>query len=348
MLPESKSSNFQKILKENVNTYLINGHHKTRDLPSFYFKITVVLLWISLSYYGLVFTRGEIFYKLLLSLSLALAVPAVLFNMTHDANHFSISKHKLINTIFCFSADLIGVSSTIWRIFHNRHHRNPNVFGLDFDLDQGYLLRFSPYQEKHWFHAYQVFYSWFLFPFILIRRNFIKDFSCLTKILREEKGVITKIDLCTIFIGKLTFFSLAFILPSFYYSIPVVLLFYFLIYSVAGIIISVTFILTHINDKVVFSSASNVTKSNSDFIDQIATSVDFSRNNPVLRWYLGGLNFQTEHHLFPHICHIHYPAISKIVEKTCTQFNIQYKSNNTLYEAVTSYCRWLNYLGKAI
>lgn len=348
MAVESKSSNFQKALKDQVNTYLIDGHHKTRDLPSFYLKVMFVLCWVSLSYYGLIFTTGGVFYKLAVSFSLALAIPAVLFNMTHDANHFSISKHKLINTIFCLSADIIGVSSTIWRIFHNKHHRNPNVFGLDFDLDQGYLLRFSPYQEKRWFHAYQVFYAWFLFPLILIRRNFIKDFSCLTKVLREEKGVITKTDLYTIFIGKLAFFFLAFIFPSFYYSIPIVLLFYFLIYSIAGIIISTTFILTHVNDKVTFSSVSNVTKSNSDFIDQIETSVDFSRNNPILRWYLGGLNFQTEHHLFPHICHIHYPAISKIVEKTCAKFDIPYQSNHTLYEAIASYCRWLNHLGKII
>src|SRR2546425_747567 len=34
-------------------------------------------------------------------------------------------------------------------------------------------------------------------------------------------------------------------------------------------------------------------------------------------WYLAGLNFQVEHHLFPRVCHLHYPALSRIVEETC-------------------------------
>ena len=52
-------------------------------------------------------------------------------------------------------------------------------------------------------------------------------------------------------------------------------------------------------------------------IHQIETTVDFARRSRVASWLLGGLNFQIEHHLFPRICHVNYPAISTLVEQTC-------------------------------
>ena len=55
-------------------------------------------------------------------------------------------------------------------------------------------------------------------------------------------------------------------------------------------------------------------------VHQVETTVDFGRTNPLLTWYVGGLNYQIEHHLFPRICHIHYPAISGIVEETSREF----------------------------
>ena len=36
-----------------------------------------------------------------------------------------------------------------------------------------------------------------------------------------------------------------------------------------------------------------------------------------------GLNFQIEHHLFPRICHVYYPAIAGIVEATCAEFGVR-------------------------
>jgi linoleoyl-CoA desaturase len=55
-------------------------------------------------------------------------------------------------------------------------------------------------------------------------------------------------------------------------------------------------------------------------IHQAQTTVDFSKQSRILSWYLGGLNFQIEHHLLPHVCHVHYRALSKIVEATCKEY----------------------------
>jgi linoleoyl-CoA desaturase len=46
---------------------------------------------------------------------------------------------------------------------------------------------------------------------------------------------------------------------------------------------------------------------------QVKTTVDFAPKNAFLNCYIGGLNYQTIHHLFSHICHIHYSQIAGIV-----------------------------------
>jgi linoleoyl-CoA desaturase len=48
-------------------------------------------------------------------------------------------------------------------------------------------------------------------------------------------------------------------------------------------------------------------------IHQAQTTVNFARRSGVAAWLLGGLNFQIEHHLFPRICHVNYPAMSQVV-----------------------------------
>jgi linoleoyl-CoA desaturase len=50
-------------------------------------------------------------------------------------------------------------------------------------------------------------------------------------------------------------------------------------------------------------------------------------------WQLGGLNFQTVHHLFPDVSHIHYPKIQKIVIETCVEFKVQYNHYKTMLQA---------------
>jgi linoleoyl-CoA desaturase len=78
---------------------------------------------------------------------------------------------------------------------------------------------------------------------------------------------------------------------------------------------------------------------------QVHTTMNFARRNRLLTWYLGGLNFQVEHHLFPKTCHIHYPAISPIVEATCRAHGISHRSHRTMRGAFRSHVRWLKRMG---
>jgi linoleoyl-CoA desaturase len=81
-------------------------------------------------------------------------------------------------------------------------------------------------------------------------------------------------------------------------------------------------------------------------VHQVEATVDYARENRLLSWWVGGLNFQIEHHLLPRICHIHYRALAPIVEQTCQDFGVRYRANPTFRAAVASHFRWLRRLGK--
>ena len=95
---------------------------------------------------------------------------------------------------------------------------------------------------------------------------------------------------------------------------------------VAGVILSVVFQLAHVvEDAEVFLPDESGTMKNTWAIHQLFTTVNFATKNKLISWLVGGLNFQIEHHLFPKISHVHYPAISKIVKETCADFKLTYK-----------------------
>ena len=58
--------------------------------------------------------------------------------------------------------------------------------------------------------------------------------------------------------------------------------------------------------------------------------------------------YQVEHHLFPKTCHIHYPAISPIVEATCRAHGISHRSHRTMRGAFRSHVRWLKRMGRKV
>jgi len=80
---------------------------------------------------------------------------------------------------------------------------------------------------------------------------------------------------------------------------------------------------------------------------QVETTVDFAPRARLLTWYLGGLNFQIEHHLFPRVCHIHYPAMAPIVREVCAEHGVRYQVHPTLWSALVSHTRWLRHMGRA-
>jgi linoleoyl-CoA desaturase len=56
------------------------------------------------------------------------------------------------------------------------------------------------------------------------------------------------------------------------------------------------------------------------------------------------LNTHVAHHLYPHINHIHYFAITKIIRQTAREYGVPYR-NFSLIQIITEHLRFLKALG---
>nr|WP_313983821.1 fatty acid desaturase [Xanthocytophaga flavus] len=81
-------------------------------------------------------------------------------------------------------------------------------------------------------------------------------------------------------------------------------------------------------------------------VHQLRTTANFAPDSKLAAFLCGGLNRQIEHHLFPKICHVHYPALSVIVRHTAQEFGLPYLENKTFFIALQSHYRMLRKLGK--
>ena len=143
------------------------------------------------------------------------------------------------------------------------------------------------------------------------------------------------------------FFPLAFALPLQFHPLSAVIGCYLVTAMVQGVVLSVVFQLAHCVEEADFPVVAAAGAGMGPWADhQLATTVDFSRSNGLLSWLLVGLNFQVEHHLFPRICHVHYPQLSAIVEQTCRDCDVPFRSHRSFLSGVASHYRWLKRMGQ--
>ena len=81
-------------------------------------------------------------------------------------------------------------------------------------------------------------------------------------------------------------------------------------------------------------------------VHQVLNTADFAPNNKLVSWFIGGLNYQIEHHLFPHICHVHYPQIAKIVKSVAAEYGLPYQVMPTFRNALWEHGKMLKRLGR--
>lgn len=340
------SAVFYREAKTRVDDYFRVTGRVPRDVPQMFLKTIVISSWLILSYGLLVFAASAWWQAVPLAVSLGLAMAGVGFNVQHDGGHGAYSNRKSINQLAALMLDLMGGSSYLWRWKHNLiHHNFPNITGADEDIDLVPLAHLSPDQPLYSIHRFQYLYIWVLYCLLPLRWHFFGDFR---NLIRGDIGGHAIVrprgwDLILLFSGKLLFFSFAFVLPSLFHRLWVVALFYALTSMVLGFTLSVVFQLGHCVEEAKFAMPLEGTNrmDKAWAVHQIEAAADFARSNRLLTWYLGGLNFQVEHHLFPTVCHFHYPAISTIVEPLCAEFGISYFAHETLGGALASHLRFL-------
>ena len=348
----AKNGEFQAELRRRVDQLFESSDFQERDCPQMYAKTAILLLGFFGIYAGLVFFAQTWWQVIPLCIALGFVTAGIGFGIQHDGSHHAYSNSLWVNKLMAASLDLIGGSSYIWHWKHDvLHHTYTNIAGHDMDLEVGIFGRLSPSHQRLPFHRWQHYYLWLLYGFLGIKWHFYDDFYCLiTGKIGDRAYPRPRRNNLVIFIaGKLVFFAIGFIIPLFFHSVWQVLGSYCLASATLGIVLSVVFQLAHVVEEATFPlpDVDAAMIDNDWAIHQVETTVDFSRNNPFITWLIGGLNFQIEHHLFPNICHVNYPAISKIVEQTCQEFEVKYNYHSSFGAGCISHFRWLRRMGNS-
>ena len=346
-----EKTGFQAELTRRVEELFQNTDLQKRDCPEMYLKTVIILLSFSAAYVFLVFFAQKWWEALLLSIATGLSAVAIFFNIMHDGSHNSYSKLPWVNKLMAITVELIGFSSYYWKYGHTvLHHQYVNITGYDHDFDFGDLARITPFQRWFPHHRWQHYYIWLLYGYYAIEWALVNDFSNLLdgKFYNLNYPRPKGVNLAIFLIGKAVFLTLVFGIPLMFHSVKNVLICYGIFGFTVGIVFNCVFILAHEVEEAVFpappSEETGIVK-NEWAIHQIETTVNLSCNNKFLSWFLGGLDFQIEHHLFPHICHVNYPKIAPIVEKTCQEYGIKYQKHKSIWASLSSHFRLLRRLG---
>lgn len=287
---------------------------------------------------------------------LGVSMAGIGMGVMHDAVHGSYSSNKNVNKWLGYSLNLIGGMVYNWKFQHNvLHHTYTNVHEADDDIANKLILRFSPHAQAKRIHRFQFIYVFFFYSILtlywMLAKDFVQHFRYMKNgVNRYEKLVNIRLFLSTILL-KLMFVSYLIIGPIVFqhYSVGLIIGGFLLMQAVAGLLLGLTFQLAHSVEEASFPLPNSDNVIENDWaIHQMNTTVNFARNNKLLSWYVGGLNYQVEHHLFPHICHVHYPEISKIVEQTAAEYNVPYLCAPDLKAAFGSHMRMLKKFGYEI
>lgn len=283
-----------------------------------------------------------------------MGIAGIGMGVMHDANHGSYTRRTNVGYVLTHTLDFLGCSSAIWKLQHNvLHHTYTNIHGHDEDIDAPFVLRFSPHHKLRACHRYQQWYVWFFYGILtlywVIGKDFIKSRTYLkTGMIPNRRNYwLRQLKLIGI---KVFYFGYALVLPLLFSPVSAgwIITGFVLMHVLAGIVLSIVFQLAHVMPASEYPQPeADDTIPSSWFTHQLATTSNFAPRNRALFWFLGGLTNQIEHHLFPQICHVHYPNLSRIVERTAKDFGIPYHVHRSFFGAVREHVRMLNILGKA-
>ncbi len=286
-----------------------------------------------------------------LAIVMGVALAGIGFAVSHDALHGAYSSNPQVNAWLGRTFDLMGANGYMWKITHNViHHTYTNIEGVDEDLAVSPLLRLSPGAPLRPVHRFQHLYGFATYSMSTLFWVFVKDYKYFLardlgpyKDRKHPTGEIINL------LGfKLAYYGWAIVLPLLILPIPwwQFAIGFLTMHLVAGVILGVVFQLAHVVEGPEYPVPDTEGRMEDAWlIHEMATTANFARRNRLLTWYVGGLNHQIEHHLFPRICSAHYPALSPLVEEVARKHGMPYYQHYTLLAAIRSHYRMLKRYG---
>lgn len=269
------------------------------------------------------------------------------FNFAHDFSHSAVFRSKRLNSLgFIGIYTLVGAHAEAWRERHiHSHHFAPNVKAYDSDLQITHLIRVGPDIPFRWYHRFQFLYAPIAYSSYSLYWIFVKDFTLLRQHLKV--GRVSIRYLLSFFAQKVFYISYLLILPLLYtgQSWSLVLLAFLCMHLIQSVFLLFTFFMTHhVMETTYPETDENGIIQSSWLMNQIQSSNDMHPFSRTANFILGGFNNHIAHHLFPHIHHIHYPKLNRVLYRELREVGIV--PNQTSYwGGVLSHLRILKKMG---
>lgn len=347
---KNQDDHFYNDLKQRVALYL-----QTQPNGRFGNWITIVkaLLFLPLfwgAYFLILF--GHFAPSAIIGLYASLGITGLFsaFNLSHDAAHGSLTPSRFWNKIIYYCTfDVLGTDAYLWKMRHNAsHHIFPNVDGVDADIDSNFLIRLSPNRPLLPHHKWQYLYGPLLYLFFTLHWVFIKDLGYLR---RKSLANLRNIhhppaEVFGFFAAKAFHLFYMIFLPialgvawqtvfSGFVAFHFTLSFFFLF----------TNIMNHHSEEALFPRRDAEGYLPGSWAQhQIVTCLDFHPTSRAWSFFFGGFNSHCAHHLFPQLCHVHYPEISKMIIELTAQYGIPYHQMSW-WKSILSHFRHIKTLG---
>lgn len=347
-----RNREFSKTVKRRVHRYFDQRGLSKHANATMVIK-TGILFAVYFGAYGLIISGMLSLWAMwAMCVVMAVGMAGIGFSIGHDALHGAYSSNKRVNQALGLSFDLVGANSYMWTIIHNiAHHTYTNIQGHDGDLEIAPFIRLSPNTQHRPIHRFQHILAFVTYAFATLFWVFIKDYKCF---LQRDVGPYKNKkhpprEWAKLVVTKAIYYGYLIVVPLVVLDLTwwQFLIGFLTFHLTAGLILGVVFQLAHVVEGTEHPEPDEDANIEEHwFIHQMQTTANFARHNKWWNWYLGGLNFQIEHHLFPRICSVHYPDIAPIVKETAREFDVPYNEHPTFWEAVRSHYHVLKQLGR--
>ena len=350
----SANPEFYSTLNLRVNEYFKSRNLSRNGNTEMVMK-TIFMFTLYLTPYVLMISGAvtNVWWMFALCIVMGIAVGGIGLSVMHDANHGAYSNKSWVNTLLGLSLNVVGGNAFNWKVQHNvLHHTYTNIHDVDEDISPRGILRMSPHSDWKFFHRFQHFYAWFFYGLLTLVWILVKDFMRIIKynkegLVKKQKASI-QTEWTILVASKIFYILYVIVIPAMVLSVTwwQLLIGFSVMHYVAGFILAIIFQPAHVIDGTEYPLPDENGKMDNNWaIHQLHTTTNFANNSRLFSWYVGGLNFQVEHHLFPNVCHVHYRKISKIVESTTKEFGLPYKAEPTFFDALRGHAKLLKQLG---
>jgi linoleoyl-CoA desaturase len=350
---EASQRQFAQAVRRNVNAYFKDNDISPKADGRFAVKTVVMLAFYFVPFVVLLALQLTGWWALLTAVVMGVGLAGIGMGVMHDGVHGSVSNKGWVNRLVGGSMYILGGSAFTWKVQHNMaHHTHTNIDEVDGDIASRGPLRFCEHAPLKWIHRFQFIHAFFFYGLM----TFTKVFNDFGKLHQANVSGVTKSlgkdprrMWAELLLAKTIYFAFIFGLPLWLTPLTFAQVFvgFFIMHFVSGFILGVVFQLAHVVElaQQPLPDADGVI--HDDWVvHEMRTTANFAPGSALLSWYTGGLNHQVEHHLFPHICHVHYRAIAPIVERTALEHGVPYNSYRTFGTAMASHIRRLKELGR--